>query len=165
MKRQTTMMEGNSGQKKKSNMSTIVQILQTPVDNRTTHHQKIVKNFAQTKIPLMEPGYCHNDDYTFISERLEYQFVPKGHYAVRQGDTANKIYFIIQGTAVVLQSGPPDEKAFLDQRQMYNEHALNKAKKHFQNRGMSRTGTLLEHSMTMAMDESEEPTPNDQSQH
>ena len=43
----------------------------------------------------MEPGYCHNDDYTFISERLEYRFVPKGHYAVRQDEPANEIYFIV----------------------------------------------------------------------
>lgn len=61
----------------------------------------------------MEGGYCTNDDYQYIAERLKYKFVKKGQYAVRQGSTGDECYFIIQGAAKVVLWGH-DNKSYLN---------------------------------------------------
>lgn len=56
---------------------------------------KDLKQYAHYHVPLMEGPYCTNDDYQFLAERLQYKFVPKGHYAIRQGELGDACYFII----------------------------------------------------------------------
>lgn len=76
----------------------------------------------------MEQGYCSKDDYISFTEKLKYKFVPKGHYAVRQGNQDSDVYFIIQGSANVLETGPIAEQNYLDKKAMYNEITVQRAK-------------------------------------
>jgi len=43
---------------------------------------KRIKEYT-SNLPLMEAKYCSSDDYTFVQERLKYEFVKKDHYAIR----------------------------------------------------------------------------------
>ena len=70
---------------------------------------KELKNYVKYQVPLMENGYCNKDDYSFIARQMKYQFVPKGHYAVRQGEFGDNLYFIIRGGADVTVFGPESE--------------------------------------------------------
>ena len=88
--------------------------MKTIPDVRTKAQLKALKNFAMTKMPLMESKYCHLDDYIFAANKLKYKFVPKGQYIVRQGDYEAEVYFIIDGKAKVVMKGADEPGRYLD---------------------------------------------------
>ena len=97
-------------------------------ENRDQDMLKELKNYVKYQVPLMENGYCSKDDYSFIAEQMKYQFVPKGHYAVRQGEFGNNMFFIIKGSADVTMFGPTSEQVYLDSKAMYNDIAVQYAR-------------------------------------
>ena len=107
-KRQKSTLE------KKPSYEAIIKAIQTEPDLRDQEMLKELKNYVKTFVPLMENGYCSKDDYSFLVDQLKYKFVKKGHYAVRQGEVGDKIYFIIKGSADVMAYGPPSEHVYLD---------------------------------------------------
>ena len=88
--------------------------------------KKTLKDYVRHDVPLMESRYCNTDDYSFLIECLKYKFIKKGHYAVRQGEHASRVYFIIQGSADVKMYGPTEEQ-YLDKKSMYNEISVKRA--------------------------------------
>ena len=75
-------------------------------EERSKAQLKILKNLTYSHIPFMEDEYCGKDDYAYIIERLQYKFVRKGHFVMRQGEHSDDFYFIINGAANVLKWGP-----------------------------------------------------------
>ena len=73
-------------------------------------------------MPLMEGKYCTTDDFAYVSEKLKYEFVKKGHYVIRQGEPGNKVFFILHGSANVIKWG--EDAVYLDKKDMYNEISL-----------------------------------------
>jgi hypothetical protein len=69
--------------RKLRNLDFTIEALKTDVEKRTPAQAKDLKQFVHYHVALMEGGYCTNDDYQFLSERLKYRFVKKGQYAVR----------------------------------------------------------------------------------
>ena len=76
----------------------------------------------------MEARYCSKDDFNFVAEQLKYKFVKKGHYVVRQGQSGSEVFFIIQGNADVHIWGPSGENVYLDEKSIYNEISVQRAK-------------------------------------
>ena len=89
---------------------------------------KELKNYVKNQVPLMENGYCSKDDYGFIADQMKYHFVPKGHYAVRQGEFGDHVYFIIKGAADVTVFGPESEQVYLERKALYNEISVQYAR-------------------------------------
>ena len=85
-----------------SEINAAVEALKIEPRQRGLAQTKILKQFTHSHVPIMEPMYCTNDDYTFIQERLKYRFVKKGHFAVRQGQPGSEVFFLVQGSVDVL---------------------------------------------------------------
>lgn len=106
----------------------MIQALTTEPEERTSKMMKELKTFAQNQMTFMENSYCTNDDYKYAGQSLKYRFVPKGHFVIRQGEVGSEVFFIIQGTAHVVIYGPED-KGYLDSKQIYNEQSIKNSKK------------------------------------
>ena len=96
MKRQKSAKKSTHDVNRKlDDVSLLVEALKTPVSERTKFMLNVLKDYVKHHVPLMEHRYCNNDDYTWLAENLQYKFIQKGHYAVRQGDHGMNVHFII----------------------------------------------------------------------
>ena len=113
--------------RKHDSIEHVIEALQTAQEKRTPTMVKLLKTYAHS-LPLMEGKYCSHEDYSYVVERLQYKFVEKGHYIVRQGEKGDRCYFILSGRANVLVWGGFNA-TYIDNKAMYNEIALTRIKK------------------------------------
>ena len=105
----------------------VIQAFKKAAESRSPTEQKILTQYVRAKVPLMHGNYCSKDDYAHIAERLQYKFVPRGHYVVRQGEKGGEVYNIVMGSCKVVKWGSEDS-TYLDRNGMYNECALLRAR-------------------------------------